>query len=490
MSEDQQTAGFITVDKNTQSGFSQQLDEIARNGKVQLLFLAVLVCLRVWEEVFVVGSFAPDAFREANGFLLHQMFYGAKAVGFLLVALFGIRLDRLHEKRPVLVAVAAGMLCGSALLMTAWEMQGSSALLAIVTASLLGGVSAALALVIWFEICRSLSPIMVLMCYTVGSLIFPFVMVGVYSLPFVAAMALGLVMPILVMVLLHVGFATAPKPQPTTKELKKSGGLLRLLVLLGALSFALGIWEPGQSNELFGSGSLASLGSIAVYLLVIVGFALKGSQFKLVPIFRVLLPITAVAFMLLPTDTPVMAAASDLCSSASYHLAVLLGILVCMNLCYRGEASPARVFGLLYGVLNATVVLGFFAWYLLKASGMNPVLAGNATSLIIAAVIALMFLLLPEKDELVSWGISGAGKTEELQEEDLMERRIHSLGKRFGLTIREEEVALLLAQGMTGTQIEEQLFIAKGTLKTHRRNIYAKCNVHSQAELAALIEGE
>lgn len=49
----------------------------------------------------------------------------------------------------------------------------------------------------------------------------------------------------------------------------------------------------------------------------------------------------------------------------------------------------------------------------------------------------------------------------------------------YGLTDREKEILLLLADGIKQKQIAEQLFLSLYTVETHLRNIYAKLHVRS-----------
>lgn len=56
-------------------------------------------------------------------------------------------------------------------------------------------------------------------------------------------------------------------------------------------------------------------------------------------------------------------------------------------------------------------------------------------------------------------------------------------GNDLKLSNREVEIIKLLAEGLTSQQIAEKLFIAEQTVKTHRKNIFRKVNVHTTAEL-------
>jgi|GEM_PF-2483808 len=61
------------------------------------------------------------------------------------------------------------------------------------------------------------------------------------------------------------------------------------------------------------------------------------------------------------------------------------------------------------------------------------------------------------------------------------------LAERYHLSRREEDVLLLLAQGMVARDVAETLVISNSTAKTHMRNLYAKMDVHSQTELVLMI---
>jgi DNA-binding CsgD family transcriptional regulator len=64
------------------------------------------------------------------------------------------------------------------------------------------------------------------------------------------------------------------------------------------------------------------------------------------------------------------------------------------------------------------------------------------------------------------------------------ERRRPSFGWD-SLTPMELEVVRLAASGLTNPAIGEQLFITRGTVKTHLLHVFAKLGVHTRAELAA-----
>ena len=66
--------------------------------------------------------------------------------------------------------------------------------------------------------------------------------------------------------------------------------------------------------------------------------------------------------------------------------------------------------------------------------------------------------------------------------------QIPSRGTRSGpLTRREQEVAALIARGLTNRQIAEELFIAERTADTHVEHILAKLGLGSRSQVAAWV---
>jgi DNA-binding NarL/FixJ family response regulator len=63
------------------------------------------------------------------------------------------------------------------------------------------------------------------------------------------------------------------------------------------------------------------------------------------------------------------------------------------------------------------------------------------------------------------------------------------LSSRFGLTQREEQVAILLAQGRSNQAIARELQISVHTARHHTQRILSKLEVHSRGEAGARIRG-
>ncbi|MCO6558338.1 MAG: response regulator transcription factor [Bifidobacterium sp.] len=57
------------------------------------------------------------------------------------------------------------------------------------------------------------------------------------------------------------------------------------------------------------------------------------------------------------------------------------------------------------------------------------------------------------------------------------------------LTPRNQQIALLIAQGHTNSEIADKLFLSPGTVKNHASHIFASLNVRNRTELSAMLGG-
>ncbi|WEV69899.1 response regulator transcription factor [Bifidobacterium sp. ESL0775] len=57
------------------------------------------------------------------------------------------------------------------------------------------------------------------------------------------------------------------------------------------------------------------------------------------------------------------------------------------------------------------------------------------------------------------------------------------------LTPRNQQIALLIAQGRTNSEIADKLFLSPGTVKNHASHIFASLNVRNRTELTAMLGG-
>ena len=236
-------------------------------------------------------------------------------------------------------------------------------------------------------------------------------------------------------------------------------------------------------------GPHSAFGTLAVAAIVFVGVIARGGKFDFGIVYRIALPLMVAAFLIIPNGGAFGQAVSDFCTSASYTAFSILIMLIMANLCYRYGMSAVWLFGIERGVRALFTVLGRQTEALLGSPEFG--LAGSdamVSGLVIVMVVAATMILFSERELSSRWGVAFFGgdgtpaNTAVVKRQELASR-CSELAKQHGLSPREEEVLLLLAQHKTVGSIERELFIANGTAKTHIRHVYRKLDVHSRDEL-------
>ena len=70
-----------------------------------------------------------------------------------------------------------------------------------------------------------------------------------------------------------------------------------------------------------------------------------------------------------------------------------------------------------------------------------------------------------------------------------IDRRCEAVARAGGLTPRETEILELLARGRDVAYVSSALRHRAKHRERHRKNIYAKLDIHSQQELLSVVEG-
>lgn len=181
----------------------------------------------------------------------------------------------------------------------------------------------------------------------------------------------------------------------------------------------------------------------------------------------------------------------------------VMAMLFCLTTCVGWMAmvghvkmsrlSPLRIFpkGRRYQYLACA--LGLAGGSFLCALAQDDWLLSVRVSVGLAAVVCLVFSVLHksrfpevglEGDGADAAGGEGAGRPKEGR----WRKRCRAFSEANGLSERQAEVLVLIAQGRSIEHISQQLFISASTVQTHVRNIYRKTGVHSRTELVDEIE--
>ncbi|MEG2368848.1 MAG: helix-turn-helix transcriptional regulator, partial [Raoultibacter sp.] len=215
----------------------------------------------------------------------------------------------------------------------------------------------------------------------------------------------------------------------------------------------------------------------------------RGGKFDFALMYRIALPLMVGAFLVLPGFGFMNQSMSNFCVSASYTAFSILIMLILANMSYRYGMSAIWLFSIERGVRALFSLIGRQAEAFMSSAdfGSMPsdVMIGAVVVLLIVACSVILF---SEKELSSRWGVTFLGGTEGEGNKAILKKqelanRCQDLARQCGLSQREEEVLLLLAQHKTVGAIERELFIANGTAKTHTRHIYRKLDIHSRDEL-------
>lgn len=434
-----------------------------------------------WADIFFIGELIdlPDMTYSS-----HQIFILFRTLGFFVCFALSDRLTTIANRLVPYLVCAALMVMAAVLMLASAYIPEAAFFLRFGGASL-GGMGIGVVSMLWFESITLLKPLTALICYLLSALVAPSLISPLYAAGFEALAVYGLTVSVLAPFAIKLGVRFVDARRVDSKSRVNGPLLARMIALLSLFGFALAFREPMMGNQMFSSGSYTAVGSLAMALIVLVGMAIGGSRFRVSFVCRILLPLTAVAFLLLPTRFPLMGLVSDTCGSACDELVKILCIIVLTHQCWRNDASALRLFGLAYGVHGALVFLGGQTSLALMAQGLSETDISAWFNIIAALAIAATIFILPDDRDLAPISLYSEEPALSAEGQDALDeaRAARALGLSFGLTAREVEILELILRGRGIDDIAAELVIARETVRTHRRNIFLKCEVHSEEEL-------
>lgn len=148
--------------------------------------------------------------------------------------------------------------------------------------------------------------------------------------------------------------------------------------------------------------------------------------------------------------------------------------------------SPLRIFSKARRIQYAATLLGIFAGYFLFKLSQFDWLLSVRTTVILSVVFVFVFSVL-HKSRFPEIGLEDSGAVNS-KSKGMWMKRCRALSEKCGLSERQGEVLILIAQGRSAKYVEQELSISLSTAQTHIRNIYRKVGVHSRQELLDEIE--
>lgn len=448
------------------------------------VFFLGLGVYRAWIELAFVGSFVSFP---AAGVAGHDAFDLVMIATMFVCALLAKRTGPFYARKPVYVSAGCALVVSTCCMFASLALP-SYAMQLGVPAVVLGGYGIAIVILLWSELYGCLNPFRVALYYSASIIVAAFMiyLCRGLSLPWLATVVV--VLPVVSLAAVAAGFRSLSADELPSSHPVKFSFPWKIVLLMAVYAFAYGLKESSMYQSTFGPHS--AFGTLAVAVVVFFGVIARGGKFDFAIIYRIALPLMVAAFLILPNVGLLSQAASDFCTSASYTAFSILIMLIMANLCYRYGMSAVWLFGLERGVRALFTVVGRQTEALLGSpefglAGSDAVVSG----LVIIMVVAATMILFSERELSSRWGVAFLGGEEDtpasaaIVKRQELASRCSDLAKQGGLSPREEEVLLLLAQKKTVGSIERELFISNGTAKTHIRHIYRKLNVHSRDEL-------
>lgn len=324
--------------------------------------------------------------------------------------------------------------------------------------------------------------------------------VGVYGALECALWAITMIAPLLPLrivvhlVLLGSGFATAwaaigkddlsseeqPPCEPATVP-------AQLVLHTGAYWLVFGMTHALASGVVpIGHDKLLPcyMGSIVAATLFYLVFARNEYAGKLWPKVRAcIFPLTMLSFLLLPFANSGFAFVSigfAQCAMDTYLAFYLLATLTVarkIRWCFTRTAVAAVVIAVPF------VIAGVVAVDVLRLTlPLSPLLYNMLSVLTFVLLVAGTFWVGDDRRADLVWGLEKKLTPKRFEDKETAERCAKA-AEKFGLTKREGEILLALAQGQNAAAIAEAEVISLNTARTHISRIHRKMDVHNQQEL-------
>lgn len=258
-------------------------------------------------------------------------------------------------------------------------------------------------------------------------------------------------------------------------------GIFMAMFVCGGLR----IWSSSFGESVYNEPLLVGLPT-AVVATVFLAFGfllLRNSTLNLGPLYRIALPLLAIASVMLAMFGTTNAWWAYLIVQAGASLMDMLTWLLLIEIARTTHFSPLLIFavgrmvihaGMALGELLALTFIGSMSYFLMACVAILVVVAG----FMFTDRDMTFYVEPPTNQEL----------NDCLERPDALDERIRAIAAEKGLSPRETEVFMLWATGYGMKGIQEKLTLSPATVKTHLRHIYEKCDVHSRADILELIE--
>ena len=229
---------------------------------------------------------------------------------------------------------------------------------------------------------------------------------------------------------------------------------------------------------------------VVIVAFSILFFSLKRreDEFGIARIYRLILPLVGTGFILLPLFGSQVLSLSSGIVIAGYACSRIFSATVFASISQRLSITPLASATMACATDAGGIAIGsFLGWLFVFATGMGAqVGALQHAALVVCGFLTLLTtLFLTDSGVSSVWGFCAAVQKPPSNTDSgsSVQANVLSRAAEYRLTPRENEVFVALVHGKNAQAIAEELVISKATVLTHIKNIYAKADVHSRAEL-------
>ncbi len=290
------------------------------------------------------------------------------------------------------------------------------------------------------------------------------------------------------------------------------GSYVRILAGIALFSFVMGVSRgfPYGSSIRIGQGfqMLQHLTLIAVACALCYRTLVKGRRLRFVLLWEIQLAAMALGVLLLSTYDDVATTAGATVMAIANLCQVIYLWLTAIDYARHRTGSAFHALAsiwlchLLFRETGRLAIIGLTDWGVVDSSLVLAVLIGL---LVICMALVLTGPVPRTRPLFADFHEMGdeAGEEHGHDETQAGSRRVPSgevpvvpatrvsaelLAQRWGLTPREADVALLLAEGRTMSYAADRLGLAENTVRSYTKQVYEKAGVHSKQELIDLVQ--
>lgn len=421
---------------------------------------------------------------------------GCNIAVLLAVALLARRIGSLVTRRWVCVLGGALGIVGPAAVVAVFSLMGDTPLMAV--GSALKGAASALLFLLWNEVFCRLSIREVSICYAGSYLLSVILQALMGALPEAAAFVCVLLCSVGSAALLGPASHILPCSGEALVEGRQWTFPWRPLLMAAAYTFVAFLLRQLLSDS---SDSFSWVGGGIVALVCLVGCLLFFERRFDASVFEfAAMPLIVAGLLLFCWQgEDARELILFLTDAGNVAFRIFLMVVLC-NICFRYGVPPLWLFAIVRIAMMAAEGCGLGLSIWASCSGLTastqvtlPLCYAMVLALVLVSTPALRMRRLVETSWYIVPKVAGEmSRADQLQAvmggRELTLWKASQAARLHGLTHREEEVLVCLAEGMNRAQIQEQLVLSESTVRTHLRHLYAKLDVHSKEEAVALVE--